>query len=156
MGRGSSKSKSVISYWYPIKNAEQLTFEGQRIIVPVPQQGHILYQGRLLCKQSMERLKGECKAKNQRTVSVRIPGVSLCPICQEGYKETKGLDWERWVNPPPLKHEATKIQINPQLLEVVNVEEQQTVVLAEPSQESKNVGESPKENQTGLLLPGQH
>lgn len=161
MGRGSSKSKSIanIKFWIAIGTGKQLAFrdDGSRyeidVDIPVGDQ-HILVGEVMACGQSRVNIKTKLKARKQKTTVTRNPSVKLCETCEKNFKKTS--IWLNWTNPPVLKHEAAKIQINPQLLEVVNVEEQQTVVRAEPSQESKNVGESPKENQTGLLLPGQH
>lgn len=116
MRRSSKKAKSEIQYWYPVKNVGQLTFERQMVIHQEPQEGHIYYNGRLICKQSMERLKAEVGAKTYKMVTTRIQGVPICHLCQEGYKKTSNLAWAHWVNPPELKHPAAP-QINPELLE---------------------------------------
>lgn len=116
MRKSSKKKTPEIQYWYPIKNVGQLTFEGKMVIVPAPQEGHIYYNGRLICKQSMERLKNECGAKSHKMVTVRIAGVKICHLCQEGYKKNESLAWAHWVKPPELKHPAAP-KINPELLE---------------------------------------
>lgn len=116
-----SSEKNKVQFWYPLKYGEQLAFTGQRIIVPLFQEGHILYQGRLLCKQSMERLKGEAGAKQVKIVSVRAVNVPLCKKCQESYKNIPGMDWEKWVNPPDLKYPAAP-KLNPEIVKVNNEE----------------------------------
>lgn len=130
--------KKQISFWYPVRTVGQLTFEGQTILSDVPQTGHILHQGRLMCKQSMERLKNECGAKKAKTVSTRIQNVGICEKCQENYKKNEDLDWAHWINPPLLKNEAT-ISINPALREVLN----DNKIFGEPTRQGN---EGPKRN----------
>ncbi len=115
------KSTNSIQFWYPITAIGQLTFEGKTVFHDAPQEGHILYQGRLICKQSMERLKNECAAKKQKIATQRIPGVRICELCQQGYKEIKGTNWDNWVNGKELKKEAT-VRLNPELLHGVKTD----------------------------------
>lgn len=108
-----------ISFWYPVKTIQQLTFDGARVFVDCPQEGHIVYQGRLICRQGMERIKAECGAKKQKTVSTRIQSIGICKKCQEGYKKNQDLDWVHWVRGRELKRETT-VKILPDLLRGIN------------------------------------
>lgn len=103
----SKSNPNQISFWYPLKFAKQLSFDGKSIFKEIPQEGHILYQGRLICKQSMERIKAECGAKKQKTVSVRIQSVGICEKCKEGYRKNQDLGWVHWVSGREIKNSAT-------------------------------------------------
>lgn len=104
-----------ISFWYAVSHISQLDFEGhEHFIDKVVGEGHIVYMDMLLCRQSRERLKAEAKAKKQKTVPNRIEGIKLCEKCQQKYKENENLDWQHWINSPPLKNNST-VQINPEL-----------------------------------------
>lgn len=146
------KDTSKVQFWYPLKTVSQLTFEGSSVVHLVPQEGHILYMGRLMCKQSMERLKAECGAKTNKTVSARINGVKICQICQEKYKLNPDLEWVHWINPPDLKKEANPIPINPRLLEQNNGDKKRCLVPEEPRKRKEDIGGNSEKNSQGSLL----
>jgi hypothetical protein len=92
-----------IKFWIAIGTVEQLDFEGHAHSADVPVgEAHIVYSEVLLCRQSRDRLKGDLKAKRQRTAVSRPANVKLCEKCAKKYKEHADLSWQKWANPPVL------------------------------------------------------
>ena len=86
-----------IKFFYPIKNASQLTLDGRPIIVPLYQEGHLDQGGYLLCGASKQKLKDGYSTKNDTLRTTLISGVPICKKCQEAFKNTSA--WTKWVLP---------------------------------------------------------
>src|SRR3989304_966909 len=87
-----------IKFWYPVKTEGQLTFDGHTHFRDViAGEGHIVYMEILLCRQSREKLKYETGAKKHKSISSRIEGTRLCPVCEKKYKANQSFAWQRWV-----------------------------------------------------------
>lgn len=84
-------------FFYPIKNAVQLKFDGRSVVVPLYQEGHLDQGGYLLCGANKQKLKDAHNTKNYTLRTTLISGVPICKKCQEAYK--KGGAWQRWVSP---------------------------------------------------------
>jgi len=89
------------SYFYPVKVEQQLDFEGKVHSKNVYLTGHIVYNGRLMCKESREVVVNRAKADKEKNSPTRLPRVSLCPVCQEAYKECPESDWYRFTHALP-------------------------------------------------------
>lgn len=92
-------------FWHPVIIEYQLDFEGKEHKHEVLCEGHILYGGRLLCKESMEVLKNHCKNTpkaivKDKTMKVRSK-VKICPTCQDLYKKNLYSAWNAWVEGKP-------------------------------------------------------
>ena len=87
-----------IKFFYPIKNASQLTFDGRQTIVPLYQEGHLDRGGYLLCGASKQKLKDDCNTKNDTLRTASIFGVPICKECQRVYKKTNST-YLKWVSP---------------------------------------------------------
>lgn len=59
-------------------------------------EGHILYQGRLMCGEIMGVLKVRVGAKNHSIKKQRVPEKKLCQVCQEKYKANQSSAWVQW------------------------------------------------------------
>lgn len=65
-------------------------------------EGHIIYAGRLLCKESREALKNRLKGTSVKVSKTREQGVPLCATCQHEYKKIFSSAWVTWVNGLPV------------------------------------------------------
>jgi hypothetical protein len=96
---------SDIKFYYPIKNASQLTFDGRSKFVPLYQEGHLDQGGYLLCGASKQKLKDDHETPNDTLRTTMISGVPICKKCQEVYKATSGM-WLKWVSPTSIPSES--------------------------------------------------
>ena len=89
------------AYFYPIVTVAQTTAfrdDGTSYVHGVDgiRQGHIVYQGRLMCGKTQEELKEGYGAKRHKVVRNRIDGVGLCIVCQKKYKNNAASAWRKW------------------------------------------------------------
>lgn len=59
---------------------------------------HIVYQGRLMCGESMEALKNRSKADNGSIVETLPKNVPMCSKCAKKYKENPESPWYKWLD----------------------------------------------------------
>jgi len=89
-------------FFYPVITVAQEAFrdDGPSYVhgVDVSKDGHIVYQGRLMCGESMEVLCSHFKTKRKKIVNVRLEGVKMCEKCQEKYKANLDSAWSRWAS----------------------------------------------------------
>ena len=83
---------------YPIIQVEQLAFgddgKSRRHMVDTFGEGHILYQGRLMC----EKVLPKDKRHKITTKTLRIEGSRICLSCQQKYKDNLDSDWNKWIS----------------------------------------------------------
>lgn len=89
------------TFWYPVVVIEQFAFreDGGKYIQKsdsLGDEGHILYQGRLMCEESMGVLKTRVGAKKHSIKKQRIADKKLCPVCQDKYKANEYSAWIQW------------------------------------------------------------
>ncbi len=115
--------KDNIKFWIAVGTVEQLDFDGHSHHVDIPVgNAHIVYSEVLLCRQSRDRLKGDLKAKRQRTTTSRPANVKLCEKCEKKYREHPDLSWQKFINPPEVVGKSTVI-VKKELLHGVNHEQ---------------------------------
>ena len=51
-----------------------------------------------MCGEAREVVKGKEKAVKDKSVDVRIPRVSICPVCQEAWKKNKDSEWYKFTH----------------------------------------------------------
>lgn len=88
--------------WFPIKFVDQLTFTNQTVHVEVFGEGHIVYQGILMCGESREKLKNAFGAKKDKTVVGRPSSVKICETCARKYRANGRSPWSNWVEGNPI------------------------------------------------------
>jgi hypothetical protein len=89
------------SYFYPVKVEQQLDFEGKVHNKDVFLTGHIVYNGRLMCKESREVIVNRTKADKEKNSPTRLPRVSICPACQQEYKDCPDSQYYQWTHALP-------------------------------------------------------
>lgn len=99
------------SIWYPVIIENQLDFEGHVHSKEVLSLGHILHNGRLLCKGSMEAIKNKLKVApitvvKDKTVKGRVEKTRLCRECLKQYRANPSSAYAAWVEGKPKTHPA--------------------------------------------------
>jgi hypothetical protein len=91
---------SEFTFLYPVVTIPQQAFrdDGSVYVHGVDgfKEGHIVYQGRLMCGESIERLCNQFKTKRKTIRKTRIDGISICKKCQEKYKNNPSSAWHKW------------------------------------------------------------
>jgi hypothetical protein len=95
------------TFWYPVVIEVQLSLDGKEFSSEVLKTGHILYQGRPMCGESMEVLKNrtkktyEAQTIKDKTVKLRVPHIRICSECQEEYRGNKNSALYAWIEGKP-------------------------------------------------------
>jgi hypothetical protein len=91
----------LFTFWYPVIIDQQTDFEGHIHSKEILGVGHIVHSGRLLCRESKERLKNQIKAKKEKVLSKRVEKKPVCPVCLDKYKKNGDSALIAWTEGKP-------------------------------------------------------
>lgn len=97
-------------FWYPVITEVQPSLLDPTIEIQkeVLCKGHIIYGGRLLCREAKEATKNRYKAKKEKIVALRVPKVRLCEDCQRIYRTKEDSAYSAWVTGKPIPASGNK------------------------------------------------
>jgi hypothetical protein len=88
-----TKDKDIeLEFWYPA-STENIKGHKPKHVVLATTEGHIMYEGRLMCGQAHKKLLEGAEAD---TFVIRMERIHSNPICEKCTKKYKEADWSPW------------------------------------------------------------
>lgn len=102
----------TFTFWYPVRDEVQLDFEKREHVREVLCEGHIDYQGRLMCKESREVLKNKHGAKKEKVAKKREVAPKMCPVCLEAWRNHPESQYYKFTHGAPVKVETREVPVS--------------------------------------------
>lgn len=93
---------SQFQFFYPVIEEVQTDLEGREHKHEVFCEGHILFQGRMMCGESMEAVMNRSGAKKKKILPKRTPK-AIHDKCLEQYKNNPDSAYYRFIHATPVK-----------------------------------------------------